>query len=102
VATAASELLAACYRNSIALAAEHQLATIAFPAVSTGVYAYPKDEAAEVSRSPQVANGTCARVSVEFERVRKAIDVRPAETDMQATKGLGGAKIVVQHRGLLG
>lgn len=43
------KLLAACYRNSISLAAEHELRTIAFPAISTGVYGYPKDEAARVS-----------------------------------------------------
>ena len=43
------KLLAACYENSIALAAEHRLATIAFPAISTGVYGYPKDEAAAVA-----------------------------------------------------
>jgi O-acetyl-ADP-ribose deacetylase (regulator of RNase III) len=42
-------LLAACYENSIALAAGHGLATIAFPAISTGVYGYPKDEAARVA-----------------------------------------------------
>jgi O-acetyl-ADP-ribose deacetylase (regulator of RNase III) len=42
-------LLAACYENSIALAARHGLRTLAFPAISTGVYGYPKDEAAEVS-----------------------------------------------------
>jgi O-acetyl-ADP-ribose deacetylase (regulator of RNase III) len=44
-------LLAACYESSIALAAAHGLATIAFPAISTGVYAYPKDEAARVARA---------------------------------------------------
>ena len=43
------KLLAACYRNSIALAAQHELTTIAFPAISTGVYGYPKEEAARVS-----------------------------------------------------
>ena len=42
-------LLAACYRNTLALAAEHALATVAFPAISTGVYGYPKDEAAAVA-----------------------------------------------------
>lgn len=43
------ELLAACYENSIALAAEHDVRTIAFPAISTGIYGYPKDEAAQVA-----------------------------------------------------
>ena len=44
-----AELLANCYANSIALAAKHGLATIAFPAISTGVYGYPKEEAKRVS-----------------------------------------------------
>lgn len=44
-----AELLAACYRNSLALAAAHGLPTIAFPAISTGVYGYPPAEAAAVS-----------------------------------------------------
>ena len=44
-----ARLLGACYENSIALAAAHSLETIAFPAISTGVYGYPKDEAARVS-----------------------------------------------------
>lgn len=41
-------LLAACYENSLALAVEHALATLAFPAISTGVYGYPREEAAAV------------------------------------------------------
>ena len=44
-----ARLLADCYRNSIALAAENELRTLAFPAISTGVYGYPKPEAARVS-----------------------------------------------------
>ena len=44
-----ARLLADCYRNSIALAAEKELGTLAFPAISTGVYGYPKPEAARVS-----------------------------------------------------
>src|SRR5438552_11225316 len=46
-----ARLLGACYANSIALAARHGLATIAFPAISTGAYGYPKEEAARVSRA---------------------------------------------------
>jgi len=44
-----AELLAACYRNSLTLAVEHRVSTIAFPSISTGVYSYPKSEAAAVS-----------------------------------------------------
>ena len=44
-----AELLAACYRNSLALARAHGLDSIAFPAISTGVFGYPSAEAAAVS-----------------------------------------------------
>lgn len=44
-----AELLAACYRNSLALAVEHGLSTVAFPFISTGAYGYPRAEAAAVS-----------------------------------------------------
>ncbi|WP_310391978.1 O-acetyl-ADP-ribose deacetylase [Hymenobacter sp.] len=43
------ELLANCYRNSLRLAAEHQLASVAFPGISTGIYGYPKKEAAAIA-----------------------------------------------------
>jgi O-acetyl-ADP-ribose deacetylase (regulator of RNase III) len=44
-----ADLLAACYENSLKLAEEHALHSIAFPAISTGVFGYPQDEAAKVS-----------------------------------------------------
>jgi O-acetyl-ADP-ribose deacetylase len=44
-----AELLSACYHNSLTLAADNGLKTIAFPAISTGVYGYPLVEAAQVS-----------------------------------------------------
>jgi len=43
------ELLARCYRNSLALADKHGLLSIAFPAISTGVYGYPKEAATEIA-----------------------------------------------------
>jgi O-acetyl-ADP-ribose deacetylase len=43
------ELLASCYRESLALAVLHQLQTIAFPAISCGVYGYPIDLAAQIA-----------------------------------------------------
>ncbi|WP_018607832.1 O-acetyl-ADP-ribose deacetylase [Uliginosibacterium gangwonense] len=43
------ELLAACYRNSMLLAQQHGLARIAFPAISTGVYRYPPQDAAHIA-----------------------------------------------------
>jgi len=43
------ELLASCYRNSLALAAEHGIKTIAFPCISTGVYGFPYDRAAKIA-----------------------------------------------------
>lgn len=45
----AAELLASCYRNALRLAEEHGIASIAFPAISTGVFGYPMQEAAEVA-----------------------------------------------------
>jgi O-acetyl-ADP-ribose deacetylase len=43
------ELLASCYRNSLALARQHGLRTIAFPAISTGIYGFPRDRAARIA-----------------------------------------------------
>ena len=44
-----AELLASCYRRAIELAAEHACRRVAFPAISTGVYHYPLEQAADVA-----------------------------------------------------
>jgi O-acetyl-ADP-ribose deacetylase (regulator of RNase III) len=42
-------LLAACYQNSLELAVENNIKTIAFPGISTGIYHFPKDKAGEIA-----------------------------------------------------
>ncbi|MEZ4619982.1 MAG: O-acetyl-ADP-ribose deacetylase [Caldilineaceae bacterium] len=42
-------LLAACYRRSLEIATEHALQTIAFPSISTGIYGYPIEQAADIA-----------------------------------------------------
>jgi O-acetyl-ADP-ribose deacetylase (regulator of RNase III) len=44
-----AELLAACYQNSLLLARQHGVTSIAFPSISTGAFGYPKTEAAKVA-----------------------------------------------------
>jgi O-acetyl-ADP-ribose deacetylase (regulator of RNase III) len=58
------ELLAACHRNALAVADELGCRSVSFPAISTGVYGYPLDEAAKV------AVGTVAETETEVELVR--------------------------------
>jgi len=49
------ELLASCYRTALALAAEQSLSSIAFPAISTGVYRFPPERAARIAVGTVVA-----------------------------------------------
>ena len=59
-----AELLADCYRNSLALAEEEGIESIAFPAISTGIFGYPVEEAAAV------ALGTVSDAADSLEQVR--------------------------------
>ena len=62
------DLLAACYRNSLALAVENHCRSIAFPCISTGVYGYPIEDATKIAiREVQAA--VSARVSAQPDTV---------------------------------
>jgi O-acetyl-ADP-ribose deacetylase (regulator of RNase III) len=60
----ADALLASCYRKSLALADEQRLRSIAFPAISTGAFGYPKEQAAAVA-SRAIADGLRSVTSIE-------------------------------------
>ena len=57
-------LLASCYRNSLALAAGHHLQSIAFPAISTGIYQFPADLAARIAVGTVVGDIAAAPLSI--------------------------------------
>jgi O-acetyl-ADP-ribose deacetylase (regulator of RNase III) len=71
------ELLASCYRNALALAEETGIDSVAFPAISTGVFGYPVEEAAEV------ALGTVVEEAQSLERVRLIRFVLFGERDFE-------------------
>jgi len=59
-----AQRLAACYRSSLKLAEEHKLRTIAFPAISCGVYGYPINEACQIAVA-EVSNFLAHNETVE-------------------------------------
>ena len=63
-----ADQLAACYRNSLALAGKKGLKTVAFPAISTGVYGYPLDQAAQVC-SKAIQDFLASKVTVQEVRL---------------------------------
>lgn len=60
-----ADLLCSAYRHSLELAAQHNLHSVAFPAISTGIYGYPLDDAAELS----------VRTVYEFPRAERGIEL---------------------------
>jgi O-acetyl-ADP-ribose deacetylase (regulator of RNase III) len=75
-----SELLASCYRRSLEVAVELGARTIAFPAISTGIYGYPADEAAEIAvttvrsfEGPLDRVVLCAFDNATYERYRNLL-----------------------------
>lgn len=75
-----AELLASCYRRALELAAGHGLRTIAFPAISTGAYGYPFEEAT------QIALTTAAAWLREHEQIDKATFVFFGDADYAAAE----------------
>jgi O-acetyl-ADP-ribose deacetylase (regulator of RNase III) len=82
------ELLAACYRSSVALALAHGLSSLAFPAISTGVYGYPREAAAMVAVEA-LAESLSAAPSVEHVAL-VAFDERAAGALRAALVAAGG------------
>jgi O-acetyl-ADP-ribose deacetylase (regulator of RNase III) len=75
-------LLAACYRNTFRLVAEHGLRSVAFPAISCGVYGYPPEQAARIAVA-ECRAALAANPAIEAVRL-VAFDARVAESLRQA------------------
>ena len=72
------ELLRSCYTSSLRLALEHGLHSIAFPAISTGVYGYPKEQAAEIAVST-ILSYAAEHAPEDFEVWLVAFDAKTEE-----------------------
>jgi O-acetyl-ADP-ribose deacetylase (regulator of RNase III) len=59
------DLLASCYRTALDLATAHKLASIAFPAISTGIYRFPADRAARIAVGTVTAEIAASECSIE-------------------------------------
>ena len=79
-----AELLANCYRNSLRLAQENELRTIAFPAISCGAYGYPFSDAAKIAvattkdfleQNPEIERVTFVVSSEEFAKIYRSLGV---------------------------
>lgn len=84
-----NELLAACYHNALHLADREHMASIAFPAISTGVFGYPIEEAAAVSlasilaTAPKLESVQLVRLVLFADTDLAAFQRAIAETDME-------------------
>ena len=78
----ADQLLAACYTNALGLAEENGLASIAFPAISSGAFGYPLDAAA------RIALQTCMHKAPELSSVRHIRFVLFSQKDVQVYENI--------------
>lgn len=84
------ELLASCYRSCLTLAREHGCKTVDFPSISTGVYHFPLEQAAEIAISTIAA---FLETAPELQQVRMVcFDARTKAHYDQALARLEGAK----------
>jgi O-acetyl-ADP-ribose deacetylase (regulator of RNase III) len=79
-----TELLAYCYRSCLALMRENRLTSIAFPAISIGIYGFPADQAAEIAVA-EVRAGLA-----DDENLEEVVLVAFAETDFTILEGAAG------------
>jgi len=77
-----SEILANCYRNAIRLAEEHGVDSIAFPAISTGIFGYPMRDAAEV------ALRTILEIIPSLKSLKRIRFVLYSEADLEIQEGI--------------
>ncbi len=75
-----ADLLAACYRNALALARAHGCESVAFPAISTGIYGFPPDQAA------RIAVETVRAEAGDIDVTLVAFDARAAEILQRAAE----------------
>ncbi len=86
------ELLSKCYRNALKLAEEHKIESIAFPAISTGAFGYPMEDAAEV------AFKTILSMVDELKNVKRIRFVLYAEKDLKIHEEV--LKKILEEKGL--
>lgn len=97
-----ADLLADCYRNSLQLAADNGIKTIAFPSISTGIFSYPLEEAAYIAVNT-VAEflrenpGRFIFVLWAFldDRIKAVYDHALAEVSKQQESDMGKAEVIV-------
>lgn len=80
------ELLANCYRNSLKLAHEHGVRTIAFPSISTGAYRFP------IERASRIAIETVSACLKELKTIQKVIFVCFSKADYDVYNGVFSIK----------
>ena len=80
------ELLASCYRQSLKLAAGKDISTLAFPSISTGVYGYPIEQAAEI------AVATVCACLPEYPVIREVVFCCFSSNDLQVYERLLGKR----------